>query len=303
VYACALAALLDLEEGELYYGTGMCPGIGVNRRLITDGVYAFKPFENGIRNDEVTLLSAVCGGRLKALVYHFTCHPSVVGYDYASADYPGVARRLLTERHPGVTPLFLQGCCGNIRARTVDGDAFRGGTWDDIEHFGGLLADSVDGILKSRMNPLDGEISARRIETVLPLQKKAPLSAYLAQSADLSIAPIYRDAAKHFADNYDSLPESLPYSVTRADLGPALTFFAMEGEVCVEYDYHLKNLLPERHVATAGYTNGNPGYICTAEMYKTGGYEPVTSAPVYYIPEGFDPSLEEVLLETFRKLL
>ncbi len=293
----------DLEDGDLLWGTAECYGIGVNRRRITSGSYEFAPYEDGVRNDEVTILEAVCNGKTKAILFQYTCHPSTTGFDEISADYPGVARQLVEAKFPGAAAMFLQGCCGNIRVRTVDesGLNFRGGEYADVRHFGELLAAAVETALGSTRK-IDGAIAGKTINFSVPMQPKRPFGEYQRLLADTKTPYHNRFAYAKYITEYDHLPTERTYSVQRIDLGDTLSLMALEGEVCVEYDYHMKKLLPGRHVVTAGYSNGMPGYICTADMYPYGGYEPSESCTCYFVHEGFDPQIESVILDHAKKL-
>ncbi len=77
----------------------------------------------------------------------------------------------------------------------------------------------------------------------------------------------------------------------------------MEGEVVVEYEYHMDRLLPDRKVVTLGYSNGNPGYICTTDMYQYGGYEPAGSTLCYNLREGWKPEAESIILDNAKRLV
>ena len=299
---CKAAA--DLEEGELYRGETECYGIGVNRRRIVNGEYQFAAFEDGVRNDEVSVLKAVCGSKVKAVLFQFTCHPSTTGFDEISADYPGVARKAVEDQYPGAAALFLQGCCGNIRIRTVqeDGIRFRSGTYEDVQFFGSKLADKVLAVLNGDMVPVSGELGYQMENFAVPLKEKSEIEVYQ-KKAEEELSRHEHFAFEHYVKYYDMLPTQLPYSIQRIDLGAELSFFALEGEVCIEYDYHMKRLLPNRHVITAGYSNGMPGYICTADMYPYGGYEPAGSTVCYLVPNGFDPAIEQVILDHANRLV
>ncbi len=300
------AAYADLEEGTLEMGSATCYGVGVNRRRILTGAYEFAPYEAGIRRDEAFVLRAVCGGRVKAILTKLTCHPSTIGFDYGSADWPGVARRIIEEKNPGAIALFTQGCCGNIRVRTVEDPAcldttsFRGGTYEDIEHFGKLLADAAQTVLDGRMEPIKGPFASKKITFELPLQEKPAREVYAANMEGDSLEAY---SNRWYYEHYDELTDTKPYTMQRIDLGDKLTLIAMEGEVVVEYEYHMDKLLPDRKVVTLGYSNGNPGYICTAEMYKYGGYEPVGSAVCYMLREGWKPESEQIILDNAKRLL
>jgi len=293
----------DLEEGELFWNTIDCYGVGVNRRQTKNGKYVGGPDEDGIRNDEVTVLKAVCGDKIKAILFNFACHPSTIGFDYASADYPGVARRILKEKY-GCVPAFLQGTCGDIRVRTThdSGHFWRGGTYDDIERFGTMLAARVEEALSRPMQKVEGKLSSEISVFTLPLLEKAPLAEYEAKANDEKLIPYLRIGYRYYADNYDSLPTERIYSVQRIDLGDKLSFWALEGEVCTGYDLNIKAMQPDRHAAVCGYSNGMPGYIFTEDMFPIGGYEPIDSAICFLLVGGFRPEIERVILKECEKL-
>jgi len=299
----AVAANANLEDGELYMGTIDCYGIAVNRRKLINGKYVGGPVENGVRSDEVTVLKAVCGGQIKALLFNYTCHPSTIGFNYVSADWPGVARRIVSEKY-GCVAGFLQGCCGDVRVRTVNdaGSGFRGGTYDDIENFGSMLAARIDALLSRPMKKIEGAIFTKYSSFELPLIEKQPREVYEARVADENYPWFGKGAMMVYAEQYDTLPTARPYSVQRIDLGDKLTFWGLEGEVCTAYSTNLKAMMPDRHVVVCGYSNGNPGYIFPEAMYPEGGYEPVSSADVYLLGEGFQPDIERIILKKCEEI-
>ncbi len=293
----------DLQEGELYWGTIDCYGIGVNRRKIIDGKCNFLPNETGIRNDEVTVLKAVCGGKIKSILFNHSCHPSTIGFDYVSADWPGVARRIVSEKYDCVAG-FLQGCCGDIRVRTTNasGQDWHWGEYEDIERFGALLASRIDALLSRPMKKVEGAILTKYSAFDLPLLDKLPREDYAKKAADESVPLFNRWAYEFYAENYDTLPTTRPYSVQRIDLGDKLTFWGLEGEVCTPYCFNIKAMMPDRHVVVCGYSNGNPGYIFAEDMVPQGGYEPIDSRDVYLLGEGFKYDIERTILKKCEEI-
>jgi len=300
----AVNAYEDLEDGILTFSTEkLVEGIGINRRTIDGGVYKFAPNETEVRNDEVTVLKAKCKNRTKAIIFQYACHPSTIGFNYISADYPGIAASEVEKNHPGTVAMFIQGCCGNIRVRTFlpDYSKFSAGTYDDIDRFGRILSETVESALNKDMTEINDAIETKMASFRIAYQKMLPREEYLKQ-ADASARKEDKDMYMKYYNEYDILPPDVSYSVQRIDLGDSFTFFALEGEVCIEYDYAIKALLPNRHVSVAGYSNGTPGYICTTDMYKYGGYEPVGSCRCYYAREGFDPDTEKVIMEQVKNI-
>jgi hypothetical protein len=57
-------------------------------------------------------------------------------------------------------------------------------------------------------------------------------------------------------------------------VGPFL-FLTMPGEPMAEYVFKLEKAITDRSTPIiVGYSNGNIGYIATADAHKVGGYEP-----------------------------
>lgn len=70
----------------------------------------------------------------------------------------------------------------------------------------------------------------------------------------------------------------------------------LPGELCVEYQLAAKASHADLFVAMAAYGDYGPGYICTANAYKQGGYE---DGPDSYV----SPDVEKILMNAINKLL
>ena len=55
-------------------------------------------------------------------------------------------------------------------------------------------------------------------------------------------------------------------------LGDAI-LVTLGAEAFVEFALFGRDVLPAKEVLVLGYTDGNAGYICTANVYAEGGYE------------------------------
>jgi len=67
-----------------------------------------------------------------------------------------------------------------------------------------------------------------------------------------------------------------PIELTCLDFGPAQVLH-LPGEPFIEYQLHAQQARKDRFVCVAGYGDGGPGYIPTAEAYLQGGYEPTVA--------------------------
>jgi len=304
VVDAAVEAYNDMEEGTLAYSVATVENIGVNRRLIVDGKYYFAPNFNGLINKEVTVLRAECGGKLKAIIMQYACHPSTIGEDLMTSDYPGYACALLEKENPGTNVQFLQGCAGNIRVRTVNpaGTGFGKASYDDVKNFGTILHNAVNASAGAPQITVSDAVSYCKDEFFISYQPKLSKQEYLEQANNAG-SQTEKIAALKYYEEYETYPDGIGYSVQKITLGDSLVIFALEGEVCIEYDFNIKNLIPGKHVVVCGYSNGMPGYICTEQMYTEGGYEPVRSCMCYYVRGGFDPKTDALILSHVRKMI
>jgi neutral ceramidase len=102
------AAASSMRPARVGGGTAHLPGVTVNR---------FK-HERKV-DDRLTVLRVDDeSGEPFVLAISFACHPTTIaGHNVLwNADFPGAVRAEVQTRLPGVEPLFLQGCAGDIAA-------------------------------------------------------------------------------------------------------------------------------------------------------------------------------------------
>ena len=118
IVAAAREAVARLVEGRLAAGTGSA-AIGINRReRLPDGrvVIGHNP-EGPVDHTVGVARFDDLAGRPLACLVNYACHATVMGPQNLafSADYPGVARRVV-ERNTGALCLFLAGAGANVAA-------------------------------------------------------------------------------------------------------------------------------------------------------------------------------------------
>lgn len=267
----AQEALDNLTPVKLSWGQSSLSGYAINRRRINadGGVGGPNPF--GRRDDAVTALqfSDAATGALRAVLFHYTCHPTTLGgYDF-SGDYPGAARRAL-EKQTGAVAGFLPGCFGDVRPNCVvlGNGRFRSGNPADIEDFGKALATAV--IEAGNPNfPLTPQLGGFCDEVILPLEE---------------------------AGDSRALP------LQRIDLAEEFSILAMGGEICVDYGHYIKSLSNTRRLLPLGYSNDIIAYIPTVQILNEGGYEAETSCPWFNLPGPFKPEIESLLKEAVKRM-
>ncbi len=254
---------------------GRLSGYAINRRRVVNGKARMAPNPGGVRDDEVTLFlfRAVETHAPIGLLVHYTCHPTTLGTYQISAEYPGAARRGVEAAMAGVTCGFLPGCFGDVRpaCTVLGGDAFRQGTPQDVAAFGRALAD----------------------ETLRALERPA------LRRTEASLKAIVRDVALPL----EREPDGASLSLQRVDFASDVSLLAMGGEVCVEYGQTIKRMRPGRVTVPVGYANGMVGYIPTAEMFASGGYEPVDSVRYFGLSSPFKSELEERIYRAVSQIL
>jgi len=242
-------AARSLRPCRLMVGAVPGPGLSVNRRIKTArgivSIRAVRPTDvvygpEGPTDDEVRVAAFVeRSGECVAILVNATAHPIYeMVIKQVSPDYPGEMARLLDQRHPGATALFLQGAAGNINPPKVStGPA-------DAQRHGLRLADLVDQAL-GNLRPVEGSQLAvrwRRIE--LP------------------------------ARTLEGEPQAEPLLATvgAVRLGGAAMVF-LPGEPFVEIALKIREASPFDFTAVVGYAESYIGYIPTDRALDGGGYE------------------------------
>jgi hypothetical protein len=264
-------------------GRGRCEGYAINRRLVRDGVCLFASNPDGVRDDEVTVLvfRDAQDGTITAVLFHFTCHPTVMGDYRITADYPGAARRVIERAFNGAAAGFLPGCFGDIRPNCtfIGGTKFRRGQPEDVALFGEALGNEVVRVAQEATDPLTPKLGGWALTVDLPFMR-----------LDDSSLPN---------------PPTCPLTIQRLDIAEQVSLIALGGEACCDYGLFIKRLGAEqgRTLIPLGYCNGLVGYLCPARYFSEGGYEPITSFRFFGLPAPFAPEIEGIICEAIRKLV
>ncbi len=275
-----IAAVKGMKPAKLAHATGRTR-FAVNRR---------KPTDKGIINDvnpdgpvdydvpvlrvtraDDTLLAVVCG---------YACHNTTLQYYKWCGDYAGFAQIKLEEKHPGAMAMFFMGC-------GADANPLPRSTVELCEKYGKELAVAVDDVLKDKMTPIAATGAARYAEIELPFDKLPDKAQLTADSLSKNYSVRKRAAGylKMLDDgkNIDDRYRQYPVQVWR--LGTELYWFALGGEVVVDYSLRMKKDFAKLGtVWVTGYANDVMAYIPSERVLKEGGYEGDTSMIPYGMP-------------------
>src|SRR5262249_18563041 len=100
-------------------------------------------------------------GKVRAVVFGYACHATVLSFYKWSGDYPGFTQLDLEKAHPDAVALFWAGCGADqnpLPRRKVE----------LAERYGQELARGVEDVLAAPMTPVTGKLSAAYAEVTLP---------------------------------------------------------------------------------------------------------------------------------------
>jgi hypothetical protein len=225
-----------------------------------------------------------------AALHYYAVHPmSYYGDGVVTSDFTGLARELRREDDPRVFQIYFNGCAGNITAGKYN-DGCRGNRkWLRNRIHAGM----VDAWRKPTRHPVK-EWTWRTRAVTLPPRTEASFGAEQSRRdlAAPKAAPSRRGNAAFQLAWLNR--QQRPIEITCLDFGPAQVLH-LPGEPFVEYQLHAQQLRKNRFVCVAGYGDGGPGYLPTAEAYLQGGYEPTVALA--------GPKSEALLREAMRTVL
>jgi hypothetical protein len=286
-------AIADLAPAEISRGCGLVT-FAVNRRNNPEGsvtkMREIGRLKGPVDHDVPVLAVRAKNGTLRAVLFGYSCHATVLsGYQYC-ADYPGYAQLAIEQAHPGTVALFFAGCGG-------DQNPLPRRSASMAEGYGKELARGVNDVLKAPMAPITGRLGMSFAEVDLPLAELPSRDKLVQDTASTHRATANR-AKKLLADleHGIALRSSYPYPVQAWQLGPDLSLVTLGGEACVDYSLRLKKELGRESTWAAGYANDVMAYIPSLRVLKEGGYEGGGSMPIYGLPTVWSPRIEETII-------
>lgn len=287
-------AFRKLEPVELFSQNGVVR-FQVNRRNNKEATLRTQTELKGPNDYAVPVIKVVGpNGAIKAIVFGYACHPTVLDINQLSGDWPGFAQLELEKAYPGATALFFQGAAGDqnpLPRRTIP----------LAQQYGRELAVSVQRVLDEAMRPLPAQLATAYSELELklnPAPSDADLmalnthqDAYMRRWATRMLAE--RKAGKTFISSY-------PYPIQVWRLGNQ-PLFSFGGELVIEYAIEVKKRFgPDAFVMA--YSNDVMGYIPSETILKEGGYEGASSQMVYALPSTWVTGLQAQILAEIERL-
>jgi len=260
------AAVADLQPAVLDYMVGSCT-MAVNRRQYdAEGkAMGMRPEPRKPIDPDVPVLRVLSAdGKVRAVLFGYACHPTTVNalHYKVGTDYPGFARDWIAAAYPGCTPVFLQGCGGDIKPRyTLPQKSGYG-------RFGHVLLDQLE-IVAELGHELGRAVVTAVIVPPEPVPATRPTKLEDAIQSPVHLAGIVEKVSVP-NKKAGRPPHTIYMGAWR--IGDVY-IFGSQCEVCCGIGLRIKRELAGMRVWTNGYTHWGGGYIPDAELYPEGGYE------------------------------
>jgi hypothetical protein len=208
-------------------------------------------------------------------LHYYATHPQTrYGDGRASSDFPGIAREKL-EQKENVFQVYFTGCGGDVTVGKYNDGSDR--CRDELA--GRLLAGMEASVAATKLVPL-GPVHWRTYALRLTPRTDAGHTMADCQAIlkDPKTAPstrAYLGAMRVvFLERKDR-----PIELSCLEIGDVRVLH-LPGEPMVAFQQYAQQRKPAAFVAVAGYGDCGPGYLCTQQAFREGGYEPTASAVV-----------------------
>ncbi|MCP4645857.1 MAG: hypothetical protein GY851_35765 [bacterium] len=298
----AREAVASAREATLWAGATRSALPVHRRRKMPDGSIQNRPNPTGYAYDKLPIsLLKDHEDKPICLLFSISCHPSMVSGWEISAEYPGVATRLLDEHLGATASMFLQGCGGDAKPLSIGRDgaeAWARGTWELMEEAGGIVANEVKQALANGLQPVEPHVRVASTEMHWALEPTPPRSFFedivantVADNRDRNVKFMWANHILKRLDRGDTLPTEMPLSMHGITLGNGLRIIGIEGEATAPWGKMIEEYYGNGVTFPLGYTNGEGMYLPTSDMLPEGGYE-VISYWEYGLPSGLAAGME-----------
>lgn len=281
----------DLQPAQISFAQGLA-GFAVNRRRVT-----LRQLPGPVDHDVPVLAVRAPDGKLRAIVFGYACHNTVLADYVVNGDYAGFAQEALEKAHAGATAMFVQDC-------GADANPLPRRSVELARRYGQTLAAAVDEVLEGRMKTVGGPIRAAFDRVDLPFQKPPSREEFQKRLNDKN--PAVQRHAKYMLDILQrdgKLWDRYAYPVEVWQFGRDLTMILLAGEVVVDYSLRFKGAYGWADSWIAGYTNDVFAYIPSERVLKEGGYEGGGAMLGYGQPGPFGWTVEETIAEKVDELV
>jgi neutral ceramidase len=271
-------------------------GFAVNRREFTDKGVIIGVNRNGPVDHDVPVIKISSNdGKLKAILFGYTCHNTTSGTNLINGDYSGFAQAELEKAYPGVTAMYMIGC-------GADQNPNPRGSIEIAGQYGKQLAQAVQKVLEGNLNPVRPPIRTDYIAVNLDFR---PFDPELYEKDILSKNPDVQRRANLMLEAYNKGWDvsHYPYPVQVVRFNNDLTILSLSGEVVVDYSLRAKKEYPGENMFVSGYCSEVTCYIPSKRVLNEGGYEADRSMTGYGFPGPFADNVEEKIFSAIHTIM
>ncbi len=284
-------SIRNLAPAALSFEQGFA-GFAVNRRRVGN-----RQYPGPVDHDVPVLAVRGADNALRAAVFGYSCHATVLSDYTINGDWPGYAQEAVERAHPGAIALFMAGCGADANPLPRRSVAL-------AKSYGETLAAAVEQVLDARMRDVTGPLRTAFEYVNIPFAKAPSRSEFEARLREKDAA-----RARHarymleILDRDGKLAVTYPYPVQAWQFGGSLTLVPLAGEVVVDYSLRLRGRYGWNDMWVAGYSNDVFAYIPSLRVLKEGGYEGGGAMIGYGQPGPFGESVEEDIMRKVDEVL
>ncbi len=289
-------AIRNLEPCSLSWSVGNAAFAHNRREYTEEGVIIGCNPEGPTDHDVPVLRVNRKDGSVKAVLFGYACHNTVLDLCEFSGDYAGYAQLTLEDSIPGMVSLFVSGCGGDqnpLPRRSIELARKHGQdlATSVLETFHRQAAD-VHGPIHAVFEEVPLKFRYQDYRKELDDQIKGG-NEYLRNTAARLLARL--------RDNGEQ-PAFYPYPVQIWCFSNTLQLIALGGEVVVDYSLRLKQELGRERNFILAYANDVMGYIPSLRVLNEGGYEADFSMVYYGFSGTWDDQIETTIIEAVHRL-
>jgi hypothetical protein len=296
----ARAALADRRPSRVSWSQGRA-GFAANRRVLKDGKWTgFGITPAGAVDHDLPLLAVhATDGALRAVLVNYACHATTLeGRDnFVHGDWPGVAKELIQQRHPGAVALVSIGTGADSNPNP------RGGGLPDVQRHAAAVADEVDRLLAAKMRPLTSPPRGRLATIDLQFAAIPARQQWEEQARRKGPEGFQAQAILAQLDRGQRVAATAPYPIQTWSFGDSLGMVFLAGEVVADYGLRLKRELDPARLWVNAYSNDVSFYVASQRLIPEGGYEVDRSMVFYGQPGRLADDTEDRIISTVRRLL
>jgi neutral ceramidase len=284
-------AIKNLAPAELSFEQGFA-GVAVNRRRV-----AHREYPGPVEQDVPVLVVRAPDHSVRAIVFGYACHNTVLDDYQINGDWAGYAQAALEQKYPGASAMFVQDC-------GADANPMPRRSVELAERYGEIVATAVDQVIAGKMHAIDGPLAAAFVSVDLPFQKAPSREEFEARThAKNALEQRHARLMLQTLDRDGKLPDHHAYPIQVWKFGKDMTFIALGGEVVVDYSLLFKHKYGFDKLWVAGYSNDVFAYIPSVRVLEEGGYEGGGAMIAYGQPAPFTAAVEEIIAKGVDSLM